>query len=117
MSSNFATTDRLRDRGFIDQWGFMVFAGLGFIAIFLAKSLGIDTMWVAAGAIGSMIAYAVIIGTRGTGRVRADQAGDNCYYLGLIYTLASLSYAIWTFDPTDTATTIVQGFGLSLIHI
>lgn len=112
--SNLGTTDRLRDRGYVDQWGFMFFAMTGFGAIVLAKSLGAATHWVAGGAIFAMLAYAVIIWRMGTGRVRADQAGDNCYYLGLIYTLASLSYAIATFDPTDTATTIVQGFGIAL---
>lgn len=114
MSSNISTTDRLRDRGFIDQWGFMVSALAGFAAIVGAKWFGIDTQWVALGAIGAMLLYAVIIAREGTGRVRADQAGDNCYYLGLIYTLASLSYAIATFDPANTATTIVQGFGIAL---
>jgi cytochrome c556 len=112
--SNLAKTDRLRDRGFIDQWGFVFFAFVGFAAIVSAKALGADTVWIAVGAIASMLTYAVIIGWAGTGRVRADQAGDNCYYLGLIYTLASLSYAIWTFDPAGTATTIVQGFGIAL---
>lgn len=114
MSSNFVKTDRLRDRGFIDQWGFMVFAIAGFAAIVSVKWFGIDTRWVALGAIGAMLLYAIVISRAGTGRVRADQAGDNCYYLGLIYTLASLSYAIATFDPADTATTIVQGFGVAL---
>lgn len=112
--SNLAKTDRLRDRGFVDQWGFVFFAFVGFAAIVSAKALGADTIWIAVGAIAAMLAYAVVIGRAGTGRVRADQAGDNCYYLGLIYTLASLSYAIWTFDPADTATTIVQGFGIAL---
>jgi methyl-accepting chemotaxis protein len=46
--------------------------------------------------------------------LRSDQAGDNCYYLGLIFTLISLAYAIFTFNPGDTATTIVQGFGIAL---
>lgn len=114
MTSKLHTTDRLRDRGFIDQWGFVAFAVVGFAGIVSAKALEIPTTWVAVGALVAMFSYAVIIGRSGTGRVRADQAGDNCYYLGLIYTLASLSYAIATFDPADTATTIVQGFGIAL---
>lgn len=112
--AKIAFRDRLRDRGFIDQWGFIAFAFVGFIGIFLAKSIGVKTNWVAFGAVIAMLTYAVVIGRAGTGRVRADQAGDNCYYLGLIYTLASLSYAIASFDPNDTASTIVQGFGIAL---
>ncbi len=114
MARAIRWTDRLRDRGFIDQWGFMVFAGAGFAGIVASKSLGIETIWVTIGAVVLMFCYALIIGKAGTGRLRADQAGDNCYYLGLIYTLASLSYAIFTFDPDGIATTVVQGFGIAL---
>lgn len=106
--------DRLRDRGFIDQWGFMAFAVLGFVGIVSGKWLNVEAIWIAIGANALMLVYAIVIGRAGTGRLRADQAGDNCYYLGLIYTLASLSYAIATFDPNDTASTIVQGFGVAL---
>lgn len=106
--------DRLKDRGFIDQWSFIAFATVGFVGIVSGKWLGAETIWIAVGAILLMLFYAVIVGWSGTGRVRADQAGDNCYYLGLIYTLASLSYAIGSFDPNDTASTIVQGFGIAL---
>jgi len=114
MSDRITFTDRLRDRGFIDQWGFMGFALTGFVAIFVAKYLNVPTVGISMGALLLMFAYALVIGRAGTGRVRADQAGDNCYYLGLIYTLASLSYAIANFDPNDTASTIVQGFGIAL---
>ena len=114
MANATGWTDRLRDRGFIDQWGFMLFAGVGFAGIVASKSLGIETIWVAIGAVLLMFVYALVIGRAGTGRLRADQAGDNCYYLGLIYTLASLSYAIFTFDPDGTATSVVQGFGIAL---
>jgi chromosome segregation ATPase len=114
MSGRIPLIDRLRDRGFVDQWGFMVFAVLGFAGIISAKWFEAETVWVAAGAVLAMFAYAIVIGRSGTGRIRADQAGDNCYYLGLIYTLASLSFAIGTFDPGDTASTIVQGFGIAL---
>lgn len=112
--AKIAFRDRLRDRGFIDQWGFIAFAVAGFIGIFLAKYIGAGTGWVALGAVIAMVIYAAVIGRAGTGRIRADQAGDNCYYLGLIYTLASLSFAIASFDPNDTASTIVQGFGIAL---
>lgn len=114
MAGKVQFIDKLRDRGFVDQWGFIVFAVVGFAAIVSAKSFKVDTIGVAAGACLAMMFYAILIGRAGTGSLRADQAGDNCYYLGLIYTLASLSYAIATFDPNDTASTIVRGFGVAL---
>lgn len=106
--------DRLEERGMIDRWGFMLFAFIGSAWIVASKYMDIQTGFVALGAIAALIAYAVIINLRGSGKLRSDQAGDNCYYLGLIYTLSSLAFAIFTFDPADTATTIVQGFGIAL---
>ncbi len=106
--------DRLQDRGFVDQWGFVLFAFAGSVAIVAAKYLEVSATWVVIGAVAVMLLYAAIIARSGTGRLRSDQAGDNCYYLGLIYTLSSLAYAIFFFDPANTATTIVQGFGIAL---
>jgi hypothetical protein len=115
MQTNIPYTDRLRERGFVDQWGFLFFALGGGAAIFLTKSYGAAPRWVTIGAVASMLLYALLIRISGTGRLRADQAGDNCYYLGLLYTLSSLAYSIFTFDPNNVATTIVQGFGIALL--
>lgn len=106
--------DRLAERGLIDRWGFMVFALGGAGAILIAKSAGLPPVLVAAAAAITMVLYATVVQFKGTGRLGSDQAGDNCYYLGLIYTLTSLAYAIFLFDPANTATTIVQGFGIAL---
>lgn len=106
--------NRLQERGLVDQWGFGFFAGVGAVGIVAAKYLHAPATWTAIGAVVVMLVYAGLISRYGSGRLRSDQAGDNCYYLGLIYTLASLAYAIFTFDPANTATTIVQGFGIAL---
>lgn len=106
--------DVLKERGWIDRWSFLLFAFGGATGILIAKVVGVTAIPVAAGAAIAMVAYAFVVQTSGTGRLRADQAGDNCYYLGLIYTLVSLAYAIFFFDPATTATTVVQGFGIAL---
>lgn len=106
--------DRLVERGWIDRWGFIGFAFGGAVLIIFAKAFNADPVWVAIGAAGAIVLYAVIVQRSGTGRLRGDQAGDNCYYLGLIFTLVSLAHAIFTFDPVNTATTIIQGFGVAL---
>src|SRR5690348_9486773 len=105
-----AFLNKLQERGLADQWGFAFFAAIGSLCIVAAKTFSVPAVWVAIGAIAIMLLYAGLIARYGSGRLRSDQAGDNCYYLGLIYTLASLAYAIFTFDPAHTATTIVQGF-------
>jgi hypothetical protein len=112
--SRIPTIDHLSERGVIDRWGFFAFAVFGITGIIIAKALGTRAWLVAAAAAIVMCAYAALVQTAGTGRLRSDQAGDNCYYLGLIYTLASLAYAIFFFDPANTATTVVQGFGIAL---
>jgi hypothetical protein len=114
MDNPIRLIDRLEERGLIDRWGFVSFAFAGSIAIILAKHLEAGAVAVAVGAVLLLLAYAWLVQSRGTAKLRSDQAGDNCYYLGLIYTLASLAYAIFTFDPAGTATTIVQGFGIAL---
>jgi len=106
--------NKLQDRGLVDQWGFAFFSAVGSILIVVAKALEVPAGILAVSAVVIMLAYAALISRFGSGRLRSDQAGDNCYYLGLIYTLASLAYTIFTFDPANTATTIVQGFGVAL---
>lgn len=107
-------SDRIADRSLVDQYGFMLFATAGIVGILLSKYAGLPVWLVSVFACVVMAAYAAIVRGKGTGRLRSDQAGDNCYYLGLLFTLTSLAYAIFTFDPADTATTIVQGFGVAL---
>lgn len=107
-------SDHIADRSLVDQYGFMLFATGGIVGILLSKYAGLPVWLISTFACVIMVAYAAIVRGKGTGRLRSDQAGDNCYYLGLLFTLTSLAYAIFTFDPADTATTIVQGFGVAL---
>jgi ABC-type transporter Mla subunit MlaD len=52
-------------------------------------------------------------------RLREDRAGDSFYYLGLLYTLASLAYTLAIFRPaalgdSTDATNVISGFGVAL---
>lgn len=114
MTEENSLVDHLQDRGLIDRYGFVLFSAIGIAAILVSKAFDAPVWIIAVGACVIMLAYAVVVNMRGTGKLRSDQAGDNCYYLGLLFTLTSLGYAIFTFDPADTATTIVQGFGIAL---
>jgi hypothetical protein len=114
MTSHIQHTDRLAKRGAADKSGFLTFAFAGAVGIFSAKAVGLSGNFVAVGASAAMIIYALLLRRGGPNRLRADQAGDNCYYLGLIYTLASLAHAIATFDPDRSASGIVQSFGVAL---
>lgn len=49
-------------------------------------------------------------------RLREDVAGDNLYYLGFLYTLTSLAYALYAFASREEAPTeIVTEFGVALV--
>lgn len=59
--------------------------------------------------------YAIIAWLDRNNRVRMDKAGDNCYYLGLTFTLASLSAILFRIDfDVAVASQIVSGFGIAL---
>ncbi|MDO1560118.1 hypothetical protein Q0812_11840 [Brevundimonas sp. 2R-24] len=113
--SGISFVDRLTERGLIDRYGFLCFAFGGAALIILSKVIGVHAVVIALCAAAAILAYALLIQQTGTGRLRSDQAGDNCYYLGLVYTLASLAYAIFTFNPAETADTIISGFGVALL--
>lgn len=107
--------DNLQAKILSDRYLFFAFAAGGSVLILLAKIITDWRMeWIALGAIALMLAYAFLVTSSTIGKMREDQAGDNCYYLGLIYTLTSLAYAIFVYDPESTASAIVNGFGVAL---
>jgi ElaB/YqjD/DUF883 family membrane-anchored ribosome-binding protein len=60
-----------------------------------------------------MIAYAVLLGAR-LFRLRDDQAGDNLYYMGFLFTLTSLAVSLHQFSAAGSAEQIVQNFGIAI---
>ena len=61
-----------------------------------------------------LVAYALIIGFVKRFQLKTDQAGDNCYYLGFLFTLISLAFALSDFVEGGDRTLIVQDFGIAL---
>ena len=62
-----------------------------------------------------LIVYAAIIKFVPRFRLREDQAGDNCYYLGFLFTLVSLAIALYHFAKTASSTErIIENFGIAL---
>jgi hypothetical protein len=65
--------------------------------------------------IGVMIVYAFFIFSSKRSRFHADTIGDNFYYLGFLFTLASLSYALYSFSKHDgDVYEIISNFGIAL---
>jgi hypothetical protein len=113
---------------------FGVFAVGGMLGICAAKFYGIPQLYVTGGAVVLILLYFAVVAWFPVLKIREDQLGDNCYYLGFLYTLASLSWALFRFtivvdapEPIDGAasdgigsqstqeiTDIVANFGIAL---
>jgi methyl-accepting chemotaxis protein len=48
-------------------------------------------------------------------RLREDRIGDGAYYLGFLYTLVSLSYALYQFTEVGGVEGVISGFGVALV--
>ena len=85
--------------------------------ILLGKSLGWLSPWAAAVlgvvSITSYAAFAWI--SQRENPVRADRLGDNCYYLGLVYTLASLIASLIAINNGADVNALLGNFGVALV--
>lgn len=66
---------------------------------------------------GIMVSYAYLVCRIPRVRVRLDQAGDNAYYMGLLFTLTSMAIALHEFSGSegeDGTEQIVSNFGIAL---
>lgn len=61
-----------------------------------------------------MLGYSILLFSSRFLKLRDDQAGDNLYYLGFLYTLTSLSVSLWQFTATGATETIIENFGIAL---
>lgn len=103
---------------------FGLFAVGGMAGIVAAKLYDVNQIYVTLGAIACILIYCGAVAAIPALRIREDQLGDNCYYLGFLYTLASLSWALYKFTMTSTApgaaetstavTDIIANFGIAL---
>jgi hypothetical protein len=98
-----------------DRGLFVGVALLGFAAVCLLKVQGYDPNLVAAIAVGLMIAYGVGAFQIPLVQMRPDRLGDNFYYLGFIFTLASLSAALMQLQRGAQIEDLLGSFGIALV--
>lgn len=93
------------------------FAGAG--GSWLIKHLGYGPFWAVGWTIGAMLLYVVAVASLGRLRIEPEAIGDNCYYLGFLLTLASLSITLYQITQSDEQTelmrSIISGFGIALV--
>ena len=91
---------------------FTVIVGCAFIV--LSKTQGLSPVVVTSVPVLIMIGYAVLMATARLLRLRDDQAGDNLYYMGFLFTLTSLAVSLYQFSSTGSAELIVRNFGIAI---
>jgi ElaB/YqjD/DUF883 family membrane-anchored ribosome-binding protein len=89
----------------------VVITGSGYIIISKLNDFG--ALAVTSVPVLIMIGYAVLLGAR-LFRLRDDQAGDNLYYMGFLFTLTSLAVSLYQFSAAGSAEQIVQNFGIAI---
>lgn len=115
---------RVARRGFFhdtpDRGLFLFFAAAGFGGVLALKLTATNALASALTAVSLIIAYAVLTWRIPHYRLHPDRLGENCYYLGFLYTLASLSAALIVIEQAGEAgramaiERIIGDFGIAL---
>ena len=122
MRYPYASDERLRREKSRFVWlsraPFLIAALCGGGSLVALKLVGFDQVYITGAACAIIVAYWAIVAAVPVLRIREDQLGDNCYYLGFLFTLASLAYALYQFglagSTEGSVEQIVANFGLAL---
>ncbi|QUS38079.1 hypothetical protein RPMA_03830 [Tardiphaga alba] len=87
---------------------------VGCTFIVLSKTGGLSPVLVTSVPVLIMIGYAALMAGARLLRLRDDQAGDNLYYMGFLFTLTSLAVSLYQFSSDGSAETIVRNFGIAI---
>jgi len=110
----FRSADDIAYSSGISAAVFMIFVAAGAVYIIAAKLGGVGRIFVTLVPVLTMIGYAVLIWSARSLRLRDDQAGDNLYYMGFLFTLTSLGVSLYQFNAAHAAEEIVQNFGIAI---
>jgi hypothetical protein len=104
---------QLGDRAF-----FAIAVATGVIGTLTVKALGASPLYVALVPVLVLLAYATMSWYLPRFALEPDLIGDNCYYLGFMLTLVSLSWTLYGVskapEDLDLIREIVSGFGIAL---
>jgi hypothetical protein len=93
---------------------FAAFLAAGAAFIIVAKSIGVSALWTTLVPLFLITSYAALLWFARYLHLRDDQAGDNLYYLGFLYTLTSLGVSLWEFSTSGGAEAVVTNFGVAV---
>jgi hypothetical protein len=114
ISNKFRIPIKQQVTDVFDKVGFILAFLLGLIGIIALKALHASQVWVTLLPVSVMLGYASMIYLCLRTRLGEDQSGDNLYYLGFLFTLVSLSFALYQFDGEGGNAVIIENFGIAL---
>ena len=111
--------DRLSASDHLDKVALVVAFLGGATGAWYIKFLGYGPFWAAGWTVGAMLFYVAAVTALGRLRIEPEAIGDNCYYLGFLLTLASLSTTLYQLsrgeDQVELMRSIISGFGIALV--
>lgn len=93
---------------------FVLLTMIGSAVIWLGKVWDFDIALITAIPVAMMFLYMAVNMLSGL-RVHSEQAGDNLYYMGFIYTLTSLGVSLYKFTGEASIEDVVRNFGIAII--
>jgi len=106
------TSTWLAQHGPMALFGLLTFVGI--IFIWSAKLLGWNIYLVTAVPVATMVIYLAISLVFNGMRLHNEQAGDNLYYMGFLFTLSSLGVSLYRFTGAASIDEIVRNFGIAV---
>lgn len=102
--------------GVIPKALFVIIAIFGCIAIWALKSVGAPVFITIGVPVSLIFIYCALAWRIALFYIREDVIGDNAYYLGFLYTLSSLAFALFRFqvDQGSDPASIIGSFGVAL---
>lgn len=96
----------------------LVYVGLtvfGVVFIWTAKTQAWSANFTIGVPVSLMAAYFLMSAFLAGFRLHDEQAGDNLYYMGFLFTLTSLGVSLYRFDTVESIDGIVRNFGLAVV--
>jgi hypothetical protein len=111
----------VRPRESIDRAAFIITFLAGIAGGIVLKVAGLHPFVSAAYAALVLVGYAYVAWSRGSLKIEPEAIGDNCYYLGFLFTLSSLGFTLYQMaDPSPNSghvvdiPQVISGFGVAL---
>lgn len=112
MAAKHSAQSLFREYGPLTLFALVTIGGM--IFIWTAKLWGWSTLFATAVPLALMATYFLASVLLGGFRLQNEQAGDNLYYMGFLFTLSSLGVSLYLFTGETSIDTIVRNFGIAV---